>query len=86
MSVYVRAFLIAGVVIPVFLHAIARASMPWWPDTISLGLAFGVTAVLMVSKARMDRGMNRRLWEALRTLALTGFAAIAHWFVKRVSN
>jgi len=68
MRVYARAFLIAGVIIPIVLHVIAPASMPWWPDTVSIGLAFGVATVLIVSKYRMDRAMNRRLWKALKTL------------------
>ena len=67
--VYVRAFVIAGVIIPIFLHVIASKAMPWWPDTVSLGIAFGVVAVLVVSKTRREREVNRRLWEALRNLA-----------------
>jgi hypothetical protein len=67
--VYVRAFLIAGVIIPIFLHVIASKAMPWWPDTVSMGIAFGVVAVLVVSKTRRERDTNRRLWKALRNLA-----------------
>jgi hypothetical protein len=67
--VYVRAFVIAGVIIPIFLHVIARKAMPWWPDTVSMGIAFGVVAVLVVSKTRREREMNRRLWKAIISLA-----------------
>jgi hypothetical protein len=67
-SVYVKTFVIAGVVIPVLLHLANRKAMPWWPDTVSMGIAFGIAAVLMVSKARTDRAMNRRLWKALKAL------------------
>ena len=67
--VYVRAFLIAGVIIPIVLHVIASKAMPWWPDTVSMGIAFGVVAVLVVWKARSEREQNRRLWKALRNLA-----------------
>ena len=67
--VYVRTFLIAGVIIPIFLHVIASKAMPWWPDTVSMGIAFGVVAVLVVSKTRSEREQNRRLWKALRNLA-----------------
>jgi hypothetical protein len=67
--VYVRAFLIAGVIIPIFLHVIASKEMPWWPDTVSMGIAFGVVAVLVVSKTRRERDVNRRLWKALLNLA-----------------
>ena len=69
MKTYVKAILIAGIVIPIFLHMIASESMPWWPDTVSLGIAFGAGAVAMVWKARTDREMNRRLGKALKTLA-----------------
>jgi len=67
--VYVRTFLIAGIIIPIFLHVIASKAMPWWPDTVSMGIAFGVVAVLVVSKTRSEREQNRRLWKALRNLA-----------------
>ena len=68
-SVYIKAVVIAGVVVPVLLHLANSKAMPWWPDTVSMGLAFGTAAVLMVSKARTDRAMNRRLWQALKNLA-----------------
>ena len=58
--IYVRAFLIAGVIIPIFLHLIASKAMPWWPDTVSMGIAFGVVAVVLVSKARREREQKRR--------------------------
>ena len=43
--------------------------MPWWPDTVSMGIAFGVVAVLVVSKTRREREQNRRLWKAMKDLA-----------------
>ena len=43
--------------------------MPWWPDTVSMGIAFGVVAVVVVSKTRREREMNRRLWKAIVNLA-----------------
>ena len=66
MNTYVKAFLTAGVIIPIFLHMIASESMPWWPDTVSLGIAFGAAALASVSKNRKDRETRRRLWSALR--------------------
>jgi hypothetical protein len=69
MKVYLEAFLVAGVIVPIALHIIASESMPWWPDTVSMGLTFGLVAVVMVSRARTNREMNRRLWQALRVLA-----------------
>jgi hypothetical protein len=69
MKTYVKAFLIGGVIIPVFLHMIASESMPWWPDTVSLGIGFGVAGVAMVWKTRKDREMNRRIWKTLKAVA-----------------
>jgi hypothetical protein len=69
MNSYIRAFVIAGVIIPIFLHVIASKAMPWWPDTASMGIAFGVVAVLVVSKTRSEREQNRRFWKALKDLA-----------------
>jgi hypothetical protein len=62
------AFLIAGVIIPTLLHVIAPEPMPWWPDTVSMGIAFGTAAVVMVWQNRKDREARRRLWEALRAV------------------
>ena len=68
MDVYVSAFLIAGVIIPISLHMAGSQSMPWWPDTVTMGIAFGVAAVLIVRKAQMDRAMRRRMWAFLKSL------------------
>jgi cyanophycinase-like exopeptidase len=67
MNLKVAAFLIAGLVVPIALHIVAGdATMPWWPDTVSMGIAFGFVAVVVVSRMRADRERNRRLWRALR--------------------
>jgi len=68
MKVYFRALLIGGVIIPIVLHVIASKAMPWWPDTVSMGIAFGVVAVLVVAKTRQEREQNRRFWNALKEL------------------
>ena len=34
MTFYAKTFLIAGVILPVVLHLLARGSTPWWPDTL----------------------------------------------------
>ena len=67
-SVYLKTFMIAGVLVPIVLHALNSRLMPWWPDTVSMGIAFGAAAVMIVHKARTDREMNRRLWKALKAL------------------
>jgi hypothetical protein len=66
MKLYMRALLIAGVFIPMVLHVASPERMPWWPDTVSLGIAFGAAAVAIVWQVRADRETNRRLWDALR--------------------
>ena len=63
-----KAFLLAGVVLPVVLHFVASDRMPWWPDTVSMGIGFGVAAVLISSKAKTDREINRRMLLALREI------------------
>lgn len=63
-----RAFFVAGVVLPCFLHVIAPDKMPWWPDTISLGLAFGFTAAVIAWRTPQDREMNRRIWNTAKEL------------------
>ena len=68
MQTYAKAFLIAGVVIPIGLHFLASEAMPWWPDTVSMGLALGAVAIALVWKDRKDRETRRRLWLALRTI------------------
>jgi len=68
MNTYAKAFLIAGVIVPIVLHMIDSASMPWWPDTVSMGIAFGAAALAMVWQHRTDRETRRRLWSALKAI------------------
>jgi len=68
MTFYARIFLIAGVIVPVALHLLARETTPWWPDTVSMGLGFGAAAVLVAHQGRRERALNRRLWRALKEL------------------
>jgi hypothetical protein len=64
----VKVFLVWGVAVPIVLHMVARDRMPWWPDTVSMGIVFGGVAVVIASKMRTERDMNRRLWNALKVL------------------
>ena len=66
MRFYVTMFLAAGVAVPVALHVVAADRMPWWPDTVTLGIAFGASAVATAWKVRADRDMNHRLWNVLK--------------------
>ncbi len=68
MKTYAKAVLVAGVIIPILLHMVAGESMPWWPDTVSMGIAFGAAAFVVVWKTRIERETNRRLWNALKIL------------------
>jgi hypothetical protein len=68
MKTYARAFLVAGVIIPTALHMVDRESMPWWPDTVRMGIAFGAAAIAIVWKDRKDREMRL----SLRTTLLAG--------------
>ena len=68
MKTYANAFVVAGVILPILLHLAAPNAMPWWPDTVSMGIAFGVAAIAMVWQGRKDRETRRRLWNALRAL------------------
>ena len=69
MTSYFKAFLVGGIVLPLVLHLIAPEAMPWWPDTVSFGMAAGAVALSVVWKARADREFNRRVWNALKSLA-----------------
>jgi len=69
MKGYIKAFLVGSIVLPLVLHLIAPAAMPWWPDTASAGIVAGPVAVAIVWKFRVDREMNRRTWSAIKALA-----------------
>jgi len=66
MRLYVTIFLAAGVILPIGLHVVASDGMPWWPDTVTMGIGFGFVAIVVLSKLRAERDMNRRLWNALK--------------------
>ncbi len=66
MKLYVTVFLTAGVIVPILLHTVAPDRMPWWPDTVTMGIGFGFVAIVVVWKTRAERDMNRRLWSALK--------------------
>ena len=68
MKAYISGFLGAGVILPIALHISSPALMPWWPDTVSMGIAFGVAAVVIVWKNQKDRETRRRFWNALRAV------------------
>ena len=66
MRLYVTMFLVAGVAVPIALHLVAADRMPWWPDTVSMAIAFGACAVATAWKVRADRDVNYRLWNAAK--------------------
>jgi hypothetical protein len=66
MRLSMTVFLIAGVAVPIALHLVAADRMPWWPDTVSMGIAFGACAVATAWKVGADREMNYRLWNVVK--------------------
>jgi len=66
---YVKTFVIAGVIVPTVLHFLSPEAMPWWPDTASLAIVFGVTSVLAVARHRSERDLNQRFSQAVGHLA-----------------
>jgi hypothetical protein len=65
MRLYLTVFLFAGLAVSMALHLVAADRMPWWPDTVSLGITFGIGAVVTAWKVRADHEMNARLWSVL---------------------
>ena len=50
------------------------------PDAVSMGIASGAVAAVLVWKARIEREVNRRLWSSLKAIARDWGSAIArHW-------
>ena len=62
------AFFAAGFLLPLLLHIVSPEKMPWWPDTVSMGVAFGVTALVIVWKQGKDREARRRVWNSLKEI------------------
>jgi hypothetical protein len=69
-ALQLKAAFIAGIVIPVALHVLNTKTMPWWPDTVSMGIVFGAVAALVAAKWEADREMKRRMFHALKDLLL----------------
>jgi hypothetical protein len=65
---YAKAVFIGGVVIPLVLHLLAPSTMRWWPDTVSIAIAFGVAAVLIANQYQKDRIMRKRLSRAIKDI------------------
>jgi hypothetical protein len=65
---YLIAFFAAGLLLPLLLHIVSPEKMPWWPDTVSMGAAFGVTALVIVWKQARDREAQRRVWNSLKEI------------------
>jgi len=65
-STYLKIFLIAGAFFGVVAHIVTRESMPWWPDTVIMGVTFGAACMLIAIKARADRRAMNSLVHALK--------------------
>jgi hypothetical protein len=68
MKAYLIALVMAGAILPMLLHQASPELMPWWPDTVSMGIAFGAASLAIVWKDRKDRETRRRLWNTLKTV------------------
>jgi hypothetical protein len=64
MSFYVKTFLISGIALGLFFHAVTTESMPWWPDTAIVGAFMGALGVITAYQHTRDRRAWRR-WRAL---------------------
>jgi hypothetical protein len=62
-KLYVRTFLLVGSSVGVLMHFVTRESMPWWPDTVVMGAAFGTMATLGLLQ---HHRANQHLWNALK--------------------
>jgi hypothetical protein len=45
-KLYFKTFLLVGASVGILMHFVTRESMPWWPDTVVMGAAFGTIATL----------------------------------------
>jgi hypothetical protein len=43
---YLKAFLLVGLTMGILTHFVTREPMPWWPDTVIIGAAFGTLTAL----------------------------------------
>ena len=57
-----KIFIVFGAGLALFVRAITREPMPWWPDTAIVGAYMGGFAVLIA----VSRSLDRRGWRHLR--------------------
>jgi hypothetical protein len=60
---YLKTFLLAGLILGIIVHFVTRESMPWWPDTAVMGAMFGTMGALGMYQHHRT---NRLLWNALK--------------------
>ena len=63
MMLYVKTFLLVGLISGIIVHFVTRESMPWWPDTAVMGATFGTMAALGIYQHHRT---NRLVWNALK--------------------
>lgn len=64
MKLYVKTFLLVSSIVGILIHFVTQESMPWWPDTVVMGAAFGTMATLGLLQ---HRRANQHLWSAFKT-------------------
>ena len=65
-GVYLTTFVAVTVAAGTLVHFVTIYPMPWWPDTVIMGLPFGVVAALSVWQHRSG---NQMIWNALKDAA-----------------
>ena len=65
-GVYLTPFVVVTVVAGALVHFVTIYPMPWWPDTLIMGLPFGAVAAL---SAWQHRRGNQMIWNALKDAA-----------------
>ncbi len=65
-GVYLTTFVVVTVAAGTLVHFVTIYPMPWWPDTVIMGLPFGVVAAL---SAWQHRSGNQMIWNALKDAA-----------------
>ena len=62
-GVYLTTFVVVTVAAGTLVHFVTIYPMPWWPDTLIMGLPFGPVAALSVWQ---HRATNEMIWNALK--------------------
>ncbi len=80
---YLVAIVVGGIALPLLMHFISPAAMPWWPDTVSVALAGAATAPIILWRTRADRAFRHRVGTVIiKAVHRSAYPAI----IRRLSN